>query len=1166
MKSAPAKHTSSAHAQQQTAQKPLFHKQGVEEASYDVQAVHSLSGPSGADAPVSPVFHNHLGIQTKLTIGQPGDKYEQEADTMAEKVVQRLAINSAAGAEAHSGTPAVQAKCAECAAEEKQQGKEELLGEPDIQRKAIFESNDEAPAVQAKFSGAPTIQTACAECGREQEEPEVQTKPGAVDATPGSPALESQLQSSRGGGSPLPDDTRSSMESAFGSDFSDVRVHADSSAAQMNDELGAQAFTHGSDIYFGVGKYNPGSAEGRGLLAHELTHTVQQGSSVQKKETPDVQRYWGEGLVNTVSGAVSSAGSAIADTASDVGGAVWDATGGAAIDFVMNQLRERAPGLFAILDQIRSQGVVGFFKAKMMEGVNGLFNGLQNNSGMLSNIFPQFGALLVRAQVIVTVLASGDCKPLFAAINDLKNMVTQMAGDAWDAIMAFCQPTIDFFTNIWETFAMPALEWLQTKATGVWNWIKETATNIWNWFQPLRDAISGAWDYIKGILGLNADETGEEGLIQWAQRKAGEVWEMVKEEVRPILEPARAMVEKIKAFIPLNAIFNLRAIIQDWLQKIVATSTAMGEDASNVGNEVAQTSLRDQILPAVQQSLESFRGKIGEAAAWVSGTIGDIYASVGQFFSAFRNNSLLSFASGLIGWVETQVSGVYDWVQSKVAAVFDLASQGVQLIGAFLRPVYDALVKIADVLGNILGELPNFIMGPFWWILPQCIKDPIKDFFLTQILYRLPFFQKLMELEGVWERIKAAALVILKQVFVDGNLRGAIWTFFSTMLDILGLPPQLVMRVIAKGAQSLSDILSDPLGFLGNFLRSLKLGFEQFFSNIGTHLLNGLQAWLFGQLEGTGIEMPQDVSFKSMLKLVFQILGITVDMLLEILEEVTGKKGLKAKIERVIGAVASAWEWFEKLVSQVEEGGSFWDRLSGAIGNIWDIILNGVVSWLETTIVVKALAWIAKKLDPTGIMAIITTVIDVFNLIEAIMDKAREILEMIERVLDGIADIIKGVIATGANVFERALAAAIPVALAIISAIVGLDGVIDRVKEVIEDLREKVKAGITRVVTSIKNWIMRLFGSGGEEGEDSIEAALREIDTEGEQESDEGEVTQDEAEAIKNKVNQDHSEVIEISSVKEGEETWDFEYVQRSSKKIHRKKLPPTKVTSCGSN
>ena len=90
------------------------------------------------------------------------------------------------------------------------------------------------------------------------------------------PDLESRLNHSNGSGAPLPDDARSSMERAFGADFSDVRVHTGTSAVQMNQELGAQAFTHGFDIYFNEGKYDTDSSDGQKLLAHELTHTIQQ--------------------------------------------------------------------------------------------------------------------------------------------------------------------------------------------------------------------------------------------------------------------------------------------------------------------------------------------------------------------------------------------------------------------------------------------------------------------------------------------------------------------------------------------------------------------------------------------------------------------------------------------------------------------------------------------------------------------------------------------------------------------------------------------------------------------------------------------------------------------------------------------------------------------------
>jgi hypothetical protein len=69
------------------------------------------------------------------------------------------------------------------------------------------------------------------------------------------------------------------MESAFGADFSGVRLHTDADAVQMNREVNAYAFTHGRDVYFNEGTFNPSSREGKHLLAHELTHTLQQGGN-----------------------------------------------------------------------------------------------------------------------------------------------------------------------------------------------------------------------------------------------------------------------------------------------------------------------------------------------------------------------------------------------------------------------------------------------------------------------------------------------------------------------------------------------------------------------------------------------------------------------------------------------------------------------------------------------------------------------------------------------------------------------------------------------------------------------------------------------------------------------------------------------------------------------
>ncbi len=79
-----------------------------------------------------------------------------------------------------------------------------------------------------------------------------------------------------GGGSPLDSSTRSTMESAFGASFGDVRVHTDDQASRSAEAVGANAYTVGSDMVFKSGQYDPGSSGGQKTIAHELSHVVQQ--------------------------------------------------------------------------------------------------------------------------------------------------------------------------------------------------------------------------------------------------------------------------------------------------------------------------------------------------------------------------------------------------------------------------------------------------------------------------------------------------------------------------------------------------------------------------------------------------------------------------------------------------------------------------------------------------------------------------------------------------------------------------------------------------------------------------------------------------------------------------------------------------------------------------
>lgn len=103
---------------------------------------------------------------------------------------------------------------------------------------------------------------------------------GEFDADP---AIASRLHSRLGKGQGLPSGIRRSMEQGFGASFSSVRVHHDPEASRLADSLGAEAFTHGKDIFFGASRFQPDSLDGQALIAHELAHVVQEGGPVRRK-------------------------------------------------------------------------------------------------------------------------------------------------------------------------------------------------------------------------------------------------------------------------------------------------------------------------------------------------------------------------------------------------------------------------------------------------------------------------------------------------------------------------------------------------------------------------------------------------------------------------------------------------------------------------------------------------------------------------------------------------------------------------------------------------------------------------------------------------------------------------------------------------------------------
>ena len=209
-----------------------------------------INQPEAKNQKTTPFFQaknsgGFIPVQAKYAVSEPNDPFESEADQMADRVV--------------SPSPA--------------------------ESQHFFDSSN-ASLVQRRLDET------------------LQEKPLAENITPvmlkekesdqdvmTGPETENQISTLSGNGNPLDPKIRSGMEQRFGVDFGRVKIHSDGSAEALSNRLGAHAFTTGNDIFFNSGKYSPETLSGKHLLAHELTHTIQQGANSKTIGKQAIQRW-----------------------------------------------------------------------------------------------------------------------------------------------------------------------------------------------------------------------------------------------------------------------------------------------------------------------------------------------------------------------------------------------------------------------------------------------------------------------------------------------------------------------------------------------------------------------------------------------------------------------------------------------------------------------------------------------------------------------------------------------------------------------------------------------------------------------------------------------------------------------------------------------------------
>jgi hypothetical protein len=258
--------------------------------------------PTAVDEKKGPFFSNekvHASdrqpfFQPKLNISQPGDKYEREADAVAERVTSSTSNNQSninpkrVSPINHGGLKPTKinirrkAELDATTLQMQEMEEEEPVQAMQEEEEAIqMQEEEEELQMQEMEEEELQMQEEEEELQMKEEDEELQMKAGTEPAV-GAKQLGIKIRERSGKGIPLPKNTRVEMEKAMGTDFGQVSLHTDANAVEMSRSIGAQAFTHGNDIYFNTGKFRPENIMGKRLLAHELTHVIQQGAAGPK--------------------------------------------------------------------------------------------------------------------------------------------------------------------------------------------------------------------------------------------------------------------------------------------------------------------------------------------------------------------------------------------------------------------------------------------------------------------------------------------------------------------------------------------------------------------------------------------------------------------------------------------------------------------------------------------------------------------------------------------------------------------------------------------------------------------------------------------------------------------------------------------------------------------
>ena len=979
----------------------------------------------------SPVLHEMLGfpgaVQTKLTINEPGDQYEQEADRVADQVMrsQETEEDLKTNSRLQPQTPSIRPYQTENRSIHRQT---EDLEVEDEKEKLIKQREDEEETIQMKsFSGL---------------SPMIHSK------------LPAQLAAIQSGGRSLPETTREFMESRFAHNFSSVQIHTDSQAAAISRQLNAKAFTHGQHVYFGSGQYQPDTSAGQLLLAHELTHVVQQtGGSKHRSQLPSWQRppqAQSDSEHETLAFLHAPFHPIISPTANTIQKQEEESILGSIASFVgidITQYLDQIPGytLFTVIieyDPIRDSPVerTGI---NLVQGLLGLLGPIGNN---IFAALQEHETLQQAFDWIETELFQRNLsrERFLQTLSGFPDVVLDALPTSLGAVLQLAQLHFGSLIRDIESFARSLIDQLIEQ-------IKAVAIDL---AEGLLDE-NPAWDLIKKVLHYDA---------------------LKDEEVTaPTVEILEDFLRLIGKEVELEQMRE-RGTLQetaDWLDTQLGTFSDLLQQLTNLFAE-AWNAIQPENLPNLSSNLQSLANRAFE-----------FLRGVGEFALTIALQVLEIIKNALLGLLREHASTIPGYHLLTVMVGKDIfTDEEVPLTPTNLIRGFMSLMPGGEAQFQQMNETG---------VIPEAAQRI--ETAMTELGISWEFVKQLFL--GIWNSLTIEDMVTPIDTFIRvlnefGEPISRLFTFVIEVIKVLlelvlvlmNFPTDLIGSIITNSLQALDDIQRDPVGFLINLLETMKLGFQKFFDNIVEHLISGLTNWLFSTVREAGIEPPTDLTFESILGFVLDILGLSMDHLWELLANHIGQDTvdqIRGAIDQVMEVGREAWGF----IQDVEERGmvAIWEYIESQLTNLWSVVLEQVSSWVMVRIILVGTRWLLSLLDASGITPTINGFIAFFQAVQSAIEYLREILEVINDFVTTVASIARGELEPGAERMEQGLSNSLPIVIGFLANQFGLGGIGAQLQEIIADVREMVDAALNWLIEQalrLGRNVLRSLGLGGD--------------------------------------------------------------------------------------